>query len=292
MLMAHPRTLMWSGVLRAVASCGRLVPQAPRSFALGVLLTIIGALILKGCYLSRTVDQATASDVNNRSFTFANGAVFHSALANVSTTLCFTDDATNFSLSSAGGPANGTNRFGSCILTVTDSTYAAGAGPQGGEVITLEPCDFDSERLTLTVSNRDLTTTSTVATACSPGNVGNGTPATASDVNNQSFTFDSGAVFDSALSNVSTALKFTDNATNFTLTSVGISGTATGTSTVQSGSCTLTIANSTYTVGTKVRANSTIKLSPCNFDSTTRKLTVSNAGINATSEASVISSSP
>ena len=290
--MAHPRTLMRSGVLRAVASCGRLVPQVPRSFALGVLLTIIGALILKGCYLSRTVDQATASDVNNQSFTFANGAVFHSALANVSTTLCFTDDATNFSLSSAGGPANGTHRFGSCILTVTDSKYAAGAGPQVGDVITLEPCDFDSERLTLTVSNRDLTTTSTVATACSPGNVGNSIPATASSVNNQSFTFDSGEVFDSALINVSTALEFKNNATSFTLTSAGISGTASGTSTVQSGSCTLTIANSTYTVGTKLRANNTVKLSPCNFDLTTRKLTVSNAGITATSEASVISSSP
>src|SRR5439155_771601 len=171
MLMAHPRTPMWSGVLRAVASCGRVIPRVPRSFALGVLLTIIGALILKGCYLSRTVNQATASDVNN-----------------------------------------------------------------------------------------------------------------------QSFTFDSGAVFHSALSNVSTALEFTNNATNFTLTSAGsISGTATGTSTVQSGTCTLTIASSTYTVGTKVRANSpAIKLSPCNFDSTTRKLTVTNAGVTATSEASTI----
>ena len=293
MLMAHPRTPMWSGVLRAVASCGRFIPQVPRSFALGVLLTIIGALILKGCYLSRTVNQATASDVNNQSFTFANSAVFHSALANVSTTLCFTDNATNFTLSSAGGTATGTNQFGSCILTVTDSTYAAGAGPQGGEVITLDPCDFDSELRTLTVSNRDLTTTSTVATACTPGSSGNGTPATASSVNNQSFTFDSGAVFDSALNNVSTALEFTGNATNFTLTSAGsISGTATGTSLVQSGICTLTIANSTYTVGTKLRANNTVKLSPCNFDLTTRKLTVSNAGITATSEASVISSSP
>ena len=289
--MAHPRTPMWSGVLRAVASCGRLVPQVPRRFALGILLTIIGALILKGCYLSRTVDQATASDVNNQSFTFANGAVFHSALANVSTTLCFTDNATNFTLST-DKTATGTNRFGSCILTVVTSNYDANAGPQVGEVITLDPCDFDSERLTLTVSNRDLTTTSTVATACSPGSSGNGTPATASSVDKQSFTFESSAVFDSALSNVSTALEFTDNATNFTLTSVGISGTASGTSTVQSGTCTLTIANSTYTVGTKLRANNTVKLSPCNFDLTTRKLTVSNAGITATSETSVISSSP
>jgi hypothetical protein len=258
-----------------------------------VLLTIIGAFVLKGCYLSRTVDQATAGDVNNRSFTFANGAVFHSALNNVSTTLCFTDDATNFTLSSSGGTANGTNRFGSCILTVTDSKYGAGAGPQGGDVITLDPCDFDSDRQTLTVSNRGLTTTSTVATACSPGGGGTGTPATSNNVNNQRFTFGSGEVFDPALRNVRTALEFTDNATNFTLTSAGINGTATGTSTVQSGSCTLTVTSSTYTVGTKLRANSpAIRLSPCNFDSTTRKLTVSNAGVTATSEASVILSSP
>src|SRR6266702_3288437 len=184
MLMAHPCPRMRSGVLRAVAYCGRCVPEVPYICGLGALLTISGVLILTGCYLSRTIDQATASDVNNRSFTFANGAVFHSALANVSTTLCFTDNATNFTLST-DKTATGTNRFGSCILTVVTSNYDANAGPQVGEVITLDPCDFDSERLTLTVSNRDLTTTSTVATACSPGSSGNGTPATASSVNVQ-----------------------------------------------------------------------------------------------------------
>src|SRR5919206_975686 len=134
MLMALPRTLMRSGVLRPVASRRRLVPPAPRICGLGALLIILGMGILKGCYLSRTVDQATASDVNNRSFTFANGAVFHDALNNVSTTLCFTDNAANFILSSSGGTANGTNQFGSCILTVVTSTFAAGAGPQGGDV--------------------------------------------------------------------------------------------------------------------------------------------------------------
>ena len=49
--------------------------------------------ILAGCYLSRTIDQATASDVNNRSFTFTNGAVFNAALANVSTALAFSNNA-------------------------------------------------------------------------------------------------------------------------------------------------------------------------------------------------------
>src|SRR5215813_347479 len=128
LLMTHPRTLMRSGVLRvwAVAYCRRFVPEVPRVFGLGALLTIVGVLILAGCYLSRTVDQATASDVNNQSFTFANGAVFNASLVNVSTTLCFTDNAATFTLSSTGGMATGSNRFDSCILTVTTSTYAVG----------------------------------------------------------------------------------------------------------------------------------------------------------------------
>jgi len=264
--------------------------KLPYIFALGVLLTSIGALMLKGCYLSRTIDQATASDVNNQSFTFANGAVFHTALNNVSTTLCFTDNATSFTLSSAGGTATGTNRFDSCVLTVTDSKYTVGTGPQAGEVITLDPCDFDSDRQTLAISNRGLTTTSMVATACSPGG-GNITQATASNVNNQSFTFASGAVFDSVLTNVSTALAFTDNATSFSLTSTG--GRATGTSIVQAGSCILTIDNSNFPTGTRLQANSLpTTLNPCNFDNAARTLIVSNAGITATSASAVLLTTP
>jgi hypothetical protein len=285
MLMAHPRTLRQSGVLRAVAYCGRFVPEVPGIFGLGALLTIIGMLILAGCYLSRTVDQATASDVNNQSFTFTNGAVFHAALVNVSTTLCFTDDATTFTLSSAGGTAAGTNRFDSCILTVANSSYTVGNGPQVGEVITLDPCDFNSDLKTLTVSNRDLTATSTVAVACSPGSSGNVTPATADNVNNQSFTFStapSGGVFDTSLTNLPTSLAFTDNATNFSLTSA--SGTATGTSTVQSGSCRLTINNSTFPVTTNLQQNRTISLNPCSFDNTARTLTVTTNLGTATSD--------
>src|SRR5215510_3912009 len=224
-LMALPRTLMRSGVLRAVTYCGRRVPEIPYIFGLGALLTLIGAFILAGCYLSRTINQATASDVNNRNFTFSNGAVFNTALVNISTTLCFTDTATNFTLSSAGGTAAGTNQFGSCILTVANSTYTIGTGPQGGEVITLDPCDFDSDLQTLTVSNRDLTAISTVAVACSPGSTGNIVPATAANVNNQSFTFSTapaGGVFDAALTNLSTSLAFFNNATTFSLRSASV----------------------------------------------------------------------
>jgi hypothetical protein len=246
---------------------------------------MIGALILAGCYLSRTIDQATASDLNNRSFTFANGAVFHVNLVNVSTTLCFTDNATNFTLTSAGGTAAGTNRFDSCILTVANSSYTVGTGPQVGEVITLDPCDFNSDLKTLTVSNRDLTATSTVAVACSPGSSGNVTPATVDNVNNQSFTFStapSGGVFDTSLTNLPTSLAFTINATNFRL--ISASGTATGTSTVQSGSCTLAINNSTFPITTTLQPSRTIRLNPCSFDNTARTLTVTTNLGTATSE--------
>ena len=285
--MALPRTLVRSGVLRVVTYCRRCVPVAPYIFSLGTVLTLIGACILAGCYLSRTVNQATASDVNNQSFTFVNGAVFNAALVNISTTLCFTDDAIDFTLSSAGGTAAGTNQFGSCTLTVANSSYSVGTGPQVGEVITLNPCNFDSDLKTLTISNRNLTATSTVATACSPGSSGNVVPATPQNVNNQSFTFDtapSGGVFDSALTNLVTALAFTAQATTFSLTSA--TGTATGSSTVQGGICTLNIATSTFAFNAGPQANNVIRLNPCNFDNTARTLTVTNLGT-ATSEPGV-----
>src|SRR2546430_208799 len=110
-------------------------------FSLGALLTMAGALMLWGC--TSTPGQATVDDVNNTAFTFPNGAVFHPALANVATTLEFINNATTFILSSAGGTATGNNRFGSCILTVTNSTYTSGTGPQVNDVITSSTCNFD-----------------------------------------------------------------------------------------------------------------------------------------------------
>src|SRR5262249_53240553 len=127
---------------------------------LGVV--IVGALTLFGC--AATDGQATEDDVNNKSFTFPNGTVFHPALTSA-TTLEFTDNAITFTLSSAGGKASGSNRFGSCILTVGTSTYTPGTGPQVNDVITLNPCTFDSTNRTLTVSNGPITATSNPAIA-------------------------------------------------------------------------------------------------------------------------------
>jgi hypothetical protein len=271
-----------------------------------MVLALIGALILAGCYLSRTINQATASDVNNQSFTFANGAVFDAALVNISTTLCFTNNATNFQLTSTGGTATGTNSFSSgCTLVVgpnTDPTAAGGGssfsvssgGPQPGETITLDPCDFNSDLKTLTVSNRGLTTSSTVAVAgCqgNSGNSGNSIPATADNVTNQSFTFStppSGEVFNVRLQNVTTTLAFTASATLFSLTSTSIGANATGTSTVQVGVCTLTIASSNYDVAAGPQVGDVIRLNPCTIDISTRELTVTNNAVTVTSEQSTV----
>jgi len=125
-------------------------------------LATAGVLMVYGCSTDN-VEQATAEDVNNQSFTFPNGNVFHAALVNASATLTFTNNATTFTLSSAVGSATGTNVFGSCILTVTGSTYATGAGPQVNDVITLNPCDFNSSDHTLSVTNGTITATSAAA---------------------------------------------------------------------------------------------------------------------------------
>ena len=278
--MAIPCTVMRSGALQAVAHHIRLLLDAPRVFGLCTMLTMLGACTVAGCYISRTIDQATASDVNNRNFTFSSGAVFHSALANVSTALAFSNDAKDFTLCSGSATATGTNRFGSCVLTVTNSNYSVGAGPQINDVITLDPCDFDSDNKTLTVSKGGITATSaaaTTSTSCSTA-----TQATASQVNKQSFTFANGGVFDSALKNVSTALAFSSNAQNFTLTSAGVvSGTASGTSSVSGGSCSLTVTSSNYSVGPQ--RDDIITLNPCTFNSSNNTLTVTNLGLTVTS---------
>ena len=126
------------------------------------LIALAGAMSLLGC--SEKVEQAIADDLNNQSFTFPSGAVFNPGLANIATTLAFSNNAANFTLSSAGGTASGSNVFGNaCTLTVAASTYAIGAGPQVNDAIKLAPCDFDIPNKTLLIGNGTTTATSSPA---------------------------------------------------------------------------------------------------------------------------------
>ena len=123
------------------------------------LVALAGAISLLRC--SEDIEPAIASDLNNQSFTFPSGVVFNPALANIATTLAFSNNAANFMLASTGGTASGTNTFGNaCTLTVTASTYAIGAGPQVNDVIRLDPCDFDIPNKTLLIGNGTVTAVS------------------------------------------------------------------------------------------------------------------------------------
>jgi hypothetical protein len=126
------------------------------------LIALAGAMSLLGC--SPDVQSAIADDLNNQSFTFTSGAVFNPGLANIETTLAFSNNAANFTLSSASGTAAGTNTFGNaCTLTVLVSTYAIGAGPQVDDAIRLFPCDFDIPNKVLLIGNGTTTATSAPA---------------------------------------------------------------------------------------------------------------------------------
>lgn len=238
---------------------------------LGVLCLLTSILAAGGC--TSTDQQAATEDVNNKAFTFTSGAVFHAGLANIPTTLEFTNRATTFTLTSSNGSATGAQRFGSCILTVTASTYTPQAGPQAGEVITLQPCTFDDTSRVLTVANGAITALSQPAIA----RVVN---ATAADLNNRTFLFSSGAVFDTTLANLETTLRFTNNATAFTLTTTNnaATNTANGNNAFgAAGACILTVTSSNYPVSTSgVQIASTITLRTCQFNSSTGVLTLSN----------------
>ena len=126
------------------------------------LIALAGAMSLLGC--SEDIQLAIASDLNNQLFTFPSGAVFNPGLANIETTLVFFNNAANFTLSTAGGTAAGTNTFdNACTLTVMASTYAIGAGPQVDDVIQLRPCDFDIPNKVLLIGNGTTTATSSPA---------------------------------------------------------------------------------------------------------------------------------
>jgi hypothetical protein len=107
--------------------------------------------------------------------------------------------------------------------------------------------------------------------------------ATVADVNNEAFTFPSGAVFHPALAQSATTLTFTQHATTFTLASAA--GTAAGTTTL--GSCSLAVTTSTYPLGAGPQATDVLTLNPCDFDNTDNTLTVSHGSLTATSAAGV-----
>src|SRR4029453_14734792 len=105
-------------------------------------------------------------------------------------------------------------------------------------------------------------------------------PAIADDLNNQSFTFSSGAVFNPGLANIETTLAFNNNSANFTISSAG--GTGSGTNTFDNASP-LTVFVSTYAIGAGPQVGDAIRLAPCDFDIPNKTLLIGNGTTTPTS---------
>jgi hypothetical protein len=133
-------------------------------------VAMVGALFLLGCPGDDEEEccfrPATADDLNNKSFTFADGSVFHPGLAGNATTLTFTNNATRFALQESGTTrrATGDVTFGSCTLTVGPNTnpnpnppggsnFPAGTGPQPEDVLEFPTCNFNPDNNTLLLVN-------------------------------------------------------------------------------------------------------------------------------------------
>ena len=83
--------------------------------------------------------------VLNTAFAFPAGVSSFGTTA--TTTVAFTGTSTTpaFSISSGGKTATGTTTFGSCIFTITSSTFLPPSPLAVGNVVTVEPCYLDLE---------------------------------------------------------------------------------------------------------------------------------------------------
>lgn len=91
--------------------------------------------------LSVPAAATTLAAVANTAYTFPAVAAFGTTTA---TTVSFTSTTATpaFSIASSEGTATGTTTFGSCIFTVTASTFPAGHPLATGAVVTVNPCEL------------------------------------------------------------------------------------------------------------------------------------------------------
>jgi hypothetical protein len=169
--------------------------QRTKRMMLGLVAVFVlgGSLALLGCSdddddnIIDIGDQGTAAALlGSRTFTFADGTAFGVTPANTPTTLAFNANATRFSVSTAARRATGTVTYGSCIFTVGPSTtnpdatggigggtnFPANTGPQANQQFVADPCTFDEDATTLTITIGGTTATSTTTGSTGTGGFG------------------------------------------------------------------------------------------------------------------------
>lgn len=91
-----------------------------------------------------SVTASTAAAVVNQPFVFAAGVPDFGTTG--TTTVAFTSagDIPAFSVSADGATATGATTFGSCIFTVTSSTFPAGSKLAVGQSVRVNPCQLNA----------------------------------------------------------------------------------------------------------------------------------------------------
>ena len=127
------KLLAIAGLISGLAACGG-GSDAPAKVATADTTFTINA--------ANAQTAATLLTTAAKSFSFASGVP---ALGTtVPTTVSFAGTAASptFAVSSSAGTANGTMGFGSCILTITSSTFTSGPmAPPLPKTITISPCE-------------------------------------------------------------------------------------------------------------------------------------------------------
>jgi 6-phosphogluconolactonase (cycloisomerase 2 family) len=137
------------------------------------IAVVVGSLTMLGCGGDDgELQPATPAQLENRTFAFANGAVFHDGLARTPVTLLFGDfNGTTTGpyrlRSTNGSTAIGRATIASCDLVTTSSTFAPSEGPQVGDRFSAD-CTTDSLGMELQVEANGTRATSTSAADVQP----------------------------------------------------------------------------------------------------------------------------
>lgn len=115
------------------------------------IMMLIVPFVLSGCgdddgvVSGQELIPVTASNSNllsGQTYTFPNGSAINSSLAGQETNLAFgsvSGTSGSFTLNTTGNTASGNVTIGSCILTITSSTYP---GLPVGTTISFSPCNL------------------------------------------------------------------------------------------------------------------------------------------------------
>ncbi len=130
-------THRFSGAAAAVALALSLVACGGNSDDLDNLTVVATA------DLTAAASPVTASAVVGEPFVFASGVPELSTASSTKVTFTSASDTTPaFKIEATEGTATGTTTFGSCIFTVTASSFPSGHPLALGKVLRVDPCNF------------------------------------------------------------------------------------------------------------------------------------------------------